>query len=120
MSPHTTTTIVRIAPLRTLAEFKRRLATCKYWHVRHFHTRTWSPRTVVKLQSNAVAFAKSFDPDIVAVCTANPHRNASWHWWGKASSYRPSPDCEGTIRVLIGTSWDDPHGGWMEFRPADP
>lgn len=119
MTPTSSHIRITIQPLRTLAEFKRRLETESHWHVRYSHAPSvWQSRVVVKRQTNAVAFAKSFDPAIIKACEERPHANASWHWWGKASNYKPSPNVETALRVLIGTAWEDPHAGWMEYRPA--
>lgn len=105
-------------PLKTLADFKRALATHHHWEIRWNHRPdVWQPRVVAKLQSNAIAFAKSREPDVVRLATERPQANATWHWWGKASHYKPSPDCDGALRILIGERWDDAHAGWMEYRP---
>jgi len=77
------------------------------------------PRVVVHLQTNAVAFSKWTDAAIIAHCRERPQRNASWHWWGKATGYKPSPDSPDALRILIGMDWSDPHAGWMEYRAVD-
>jgi len=104
----------------TLAQFKRAVATHALWEVRYDHRPAfWEPRVVVRVQSNAVAFAKSRDLAIIKKCEERPQARASWHWWGKAATYSASPDATGAIRHLIGTSWDDPNAGWMEYRAVD-
>ena len=90
--------------ITSLAQFRRALTVGSEWQFR-FRNVTggvatespWSYRQVVHVQSNAVAFSKSPDPDAVDAARLRPHANASWLWHPKAS--RCSFPGGGIIRI---------------------
>lgn len=103
--------------IATLADFKRALSEDSRWEIRFSFqgpntgpAGAWNPRQVVKRQTNAVAFAKSFDPTVVAHAKANPEARASWLHFPKASAFSfPEP---GIVRVTTSPE----HGDYIEYR----
>jgi|GEM_PF-925181 len=117
-----TASAVPAPPLTSLAEFKKALTPGSRWQYR-FATRTaagcdptistWQKREVVHVQSNAVAFAKSYDADVIKIAATNPHKNASWLNYPKATELSfPEP---GRVRV---TPTDDPDY-WFEYQHGE-
>jgi hypothetical protein len=75
------------------------------------HISDWKPRAVAHLQTNAVAFARSYDPTEIELVAQRPHASGSWLSFPKAKSCSfPAP---ATIRIRQG---DENH--WLEYRAA--
>lgn len=116
--------------MQNLSQFKKALQPGTRWMVRYSHApEKWQEREVVKLQTNAVAFMHRLESMTAAQreayrakALANPQGNASWHWWGEATTYMPSPETPGAIRHCIGTHADNSPdwSTWMEYRPYNP
>lgn len=87
------------------AEAKRRFKVGTKWtFVWSDRERTSSPvyREVVHVQSNAVAFAKSPDPEHIALAKAKPHANAAWLYFDqRGDKYTIKHD------TVICTTYDD-------------
>lgn len=109
--------------IASLADFKKALQTGSRWEFRYAAILApnepptisgWQLREVVHRQTNSVAFAKSFDPTVVAHASKNPHANATWLDFPKAKACTfPEPN-----QVRISQS-DDPQQ-WIEYRPYTP
>lgn len=87
------------------AEAKRRFQLGTKWtFVWSNRERTNRPvyREVVHVQSNAVAFAKSSDPEHIALAKAKPHANATWLYFDqRGDKYTIKHD------TVICTGYDD-------------
>lgn len=120
LEPITLTAPHPAAPrIASLAEFKKALCRGSRWEFRYaaklgagepLTISNWQKREVVHIQTNAVAFAKSFDPAVVSLAAANPHKNASWLDFPKAKDLSFPED--GLVRITH--SGDPDH--WIEYR----